>query len=279
MDRLEMLLPGITKEQMIEVDRIMMKEYHIPVELMMEHAGLNLARLALKFKTDNYHHNYQIIVGSGNNGGGGLVAARRLNSWGLKTKIYIPRGINNLHETPKKQLNRVQRIGIDIFEGLPPSSLKNNKNQMILDSYIGYGFKKRLDDISDEVFEFLSERTNIISLDAPSGLDVTTGETVRDIHPLATLTIAFVKVGFFNVAQKALGETYIVDIGVPIEVFRSRINIDWSSPYHVDNLTRLEESFRKNSLHRVLLHQRSKRETASWEIVSNHYNQLRQGDN
>ena len=41
-------LPGITKDQMQEVDRLMIEEYQVPIELMMEHAGLNLARLAVK---------------------------------------------------------------------------------------------------------------------------------------------------------------------------------------------------------------------------------------
>ncbi len=44
-----MPLPGLTKEQMVEVSRIMVKELHVPVELMMEHSGLNLARLATRF--------------------------------------------------------------------------------------------------------------------------------------------------------------------------------------------------------------------------------------
>ena len=84
-------LPGITREQMKEVDRIMVEEYHIPVELMMEHAGLNLARLAVKYSNENVNK-YIVVAGSGNNGGGGIVSARRLASWGLNAQIYLPRG-------------------------------------------------------------------------------------------------------------------------------------------------------------------------------------------
>ena len=79
-------LPGITRNQMREVDRLMMEEYHIPVELMMEHAGLNLARLAVRLSNGNSRI-FQVIAGSGNNGGGGLVAARRLAFWNLKTEV------------------------------------------------------------------------------------------------------------------------------------------------------------------------------------------------
>ena len=47
-------LPGITKEQMAEVDRIMVEDFKIPVELMMELAGLNLAILALNLSKNKY---------------------------------------------------------------------------------------------------------------------------------------------------------------------------------------------------------------------------------
>jgi NAD(P)H-hydrate repair Nnr-like enzyme with NAD(P)H-hydrate epimerase domain len=42
-------LPGISREQMVEVDWIMIEELGLPVELMMEHAGVNLARLVLGY--------------------------------------------------------------------------------------------------------------------------------------------------------------------------------------------------------------------------------------
>ncbi len=261
-----MSLPGITKTQMVEIDRIMMEEYHIPVELMIEHAGSNLARLALILSPDD--SNYQVIVGSGNNGGGGVVAARRLKNWGLNAEIFIPRGFELLRTTPKKQLDRAQRLGVEIFEGLPQLSSRRDENQMILDCYIGYGFKQRVDKISDKVFSLLSHMNNIISLDAPSGLDVTTGENISNIHPIATLTIAFVKTGFFNVSQEALGELYIVDIGVPSDIYRFRIGIDWSLPYQMESLEKLQESFRKSPLQKVVIQQKSERENPSWDIVA-----------
>ena len=46
-------LPGITKEQMAEVDRVMVEDFKIPVELMMELASLNLAILALNLSQIN----------------------------------------------------------------------------------------------------------------------------------------------------------------------------------------------------------------------------------
>jgi NAD(P)H-hydrate epimerase len=67
------------------MDYYTLEKYDLSIELMIEYAGLQLARLiALKAtKTSKI----TIGVGNGNNGGGGLVAARRLAAWGYD--VYL----------------------------------------------------------------------------------------------------------------------------------------------------------------------------------------------
>ena len=65
------------------MDYFAVNDYNLPVELMMENAGLQLANLVARSAEKS-----QIIligIGNGNNGGGGLVAARRLLSFGAQT--------------------------------------------------------------------------------------------------------------------------------------------------------------------------------------------------
>ena len=71
-----------------EMDYTSINRYNIPIELMMENAGLNLARLSTYFAKPS--DSILIGVGTGNNGGGGLVAARRLAGWGYKVYIHLP---------------------------------------------------------------------------------------------------------------------------------------------------------------------------------------------
>jgi len=262
-------LPGLSKDQMLEVDRLMIEEYHIPVELMMEHAGLNLARLACQL-TGSSKCVFHVIAGSGNNGGGGLVAARRLHSWGLKTDIFLPKGHKKLREIPTKQLSRVQKLGVKNLQELPTSSSNQEENSVVLDCYIGYGFSRRSDKISEEVFEFMRAHKNVISLDAPSGLDVTTGDDVSKIRPQATLTIAFVKEGLQRVPQEAIGELYVVDIGVPARVYRSEIGINWSPPFDISYLVTIEKAFQENPIQKVLINQESDHEDSFWKICQIH---------
>ena len=65
-------LSGFTREEMTEVNRVMVEDFRIPIELMMELAGHNLANIGLNLSRNN-DSNYIIIVGSGNNAGRALL--------------------------------------------------------------------------------------------------------------------------------------------------------------------------------------------------------------
>ncbi|MEE8583027.1 MAG: NAD(P)H-hydrate epimerase [Dehalococcoidales bacterium] len=259
----EMALPGISTEQMKEVDRLMTEERGVSVELMMEHAGLSLARLAVRL-TGGGCHTYQVIAGAGNNGGGGLVAARRLAAWGLEAEVYLARGRHELREIPGRQLERLERAGVRVNEGLP----LNTDRAVTLDAYLGYGFKQMSDAVSAKVFGFLAGCETVISLDAPSGLDVTSGENVSRIRPLATLTIAFVKSGLMAAAPEELGELYIADIGVPTSIYRSQLGINWQPPYDSGSLEKLAAAFWKDALQPVAVHRDAAPAWSYWQVAT-----------
>jgi NAD(P)H-hydrate epimerase len=241
-------LPGITRDQMVEVDRIMVDEFDISIELMMEHAGANLARLAVQLMSQK-RATYWVVAGSGNNGGGGLVAARRLVGWGHDVTVVLPMGVSRLRPIPLAQLRRLEGLGADITESFQPVS--ETRDSMILDAFIGYGFEKRDDDASDEIFNSLQNSRNVLSLDAPSGLDVSTGEAVSGIKPRATLTLAFAKTGLLRTDPENVGTLYVSDIGVPSSIYRNRLGIDWSNIFDRTELNRLDEGFRRSPIHRI----------------------------
>ncbi|MHA2206031.1 MAG: NAD(P)H-hydrate epimerase [Candidatus Thorarchaeota archaeon] len=260
-----MSLPGVTKQQMIEVDRIMMEEFQVPVELMMELAGLNLARLATRYLEIDYP-TISVVAGPGNNGGGGLVAARRLRSWGYDVEVFLPLGSNSVRSVPALQLSRALSVGVKMQEGLPPTSDPENAS-VLLDSYLGYGFKAKPDTPSDEVLKTLRNHNRVISLDTPSGLDLTTGEDHGNINPIATLTIAFPKNGLLVSDLSVTGELFLCDIGVPIDIYKDRLGLDWSSPFELESLAGLEEAFRNDSIVGVTRISHDMPSIISWQPV------------
>ncbi len=232
---------------MIEVDRLMMNQLHVPIEIMMENAGLWFARFASKYAALGGKDSdtiYQVISGPGNNGGGGLVAARRLAGWGQSVEVYIPKKVDTLSSTAKSQLERLNGMDVPVNEIVPN---KARANSLLLDSYLGYGYTKRQDTISDEVFEYLSKHPFVVSLDVPSGLDSNTGEGIVNFKPKATLTIAFVKKGLLLADPSSIGDLFVCDIGVPFDIYESKLGIEWIKPLDPLCLLELGSAFKAES--------------------------------
>lgn len=241
-------LPGLAASQMIEVDRIMMDDLDIPLGSMMEHAGLNLARLALAL-AEQGNLNFTVVAGTGSNGGGGLVAARRLKGWGFDTTVALPRKKSLLRKVPAIQLERAVRSGVDIINGIP----EQPTNQIVLDAYLGYGFKPRRDKISQAVFSYLRSEPQVICLDIPSGMDSTSGKSYSQLKPIATMTIAFLKSGLLLSSKDLIGEVYVADIGVPKDVYLFRLNLSWDDPVSHKDLDALYKAFSDNPLQKVAI--------------------------
>lgn len=225
-----------------------MDELEVHVDLMMEHAGNNLARLCVTLSPTR-DGIFRVIAGSGNNGGGGIVAARRLKSWGHDVIIYLPREKETLRSVPLEQLKRAEGVGVEIANGLPETSTE--QPCLVVDAYLGYGYHKKEDSISEAVFSYLRSESKVVSLDVPSGFDSTTGESHSLFNPLATMTIAFMKSGLLTVPQNLTGTLFIADIGVPMDVYETRLNLSWTPPYSLFSLNSLYLAFSQDSLQQV----------------------------
>lgn len=240
-------LPGLSKEQMITIDELMMNNLNVPVEFMMEHAGHNLARLSTNLSAKN--QTMHVIAGSGNNGGGGLVSACRLKGWGYDVEVYLPQGRNALGSVPEKQALRAEALGVQLREGLPTKHTEN----LVIDAYLGYGYTKRNDLTTKDVLDFINDSPSIVSLDIPSGMDSNTGVSSVPFSPKATMTIAFVKEGFLKADRNQVGRLYVVDIGVPRSLIENQLGIEWKFPYSISELKSLYAGFISNPLQEVFI--------------------------
>jgi len=86
--------------------------------------------------------------------------------------------------------------------------------------------------------------TRILALDAPTGLDTTTGvPSERCIRADATLTLALPKTGLLQPGAKAwVGELVLADIGVPPELYAApTLGLRVRSPFGEDTIVRVRE--------------------------------------
>lgn len=215
-------VPYLTTEQMIEVDRAMMHDYKIELIQMMENAGRNLAHLARErfFDGDPRGKRMVVLAGTGGNGGGALVGARRLHNYGVQVTVFTTKADADFRPIPAHQLGILRRMEVSVA---PAGDISQaDRPDLILDGVIGYSLKGApRGDAGDLIRWANAQDVPILSLDAPSGVDTTTG-TVFDpaIKATATMTLALPKEGLRATGvDEQVGELYLADISVPPDLY------------------------------------------------------------
>jgi len=230
-------LPALTTGQMMEVDRLMIEEWGITLIQMMENAGRNLAELSRRLLLGLQGKRIIILCGAGNNGGGGMVAARHLHNWGAQVQVLLVGDEHKLKEIPLHQWKILKRMGLNV----PASDL--NKADLILDAMLGYGVKGNPREPIASWIQWVNESgVPALALDAPSGLDTTTGKPGSPcLRAHATLTLALPKTGLLTPDSKPfVGALYLADISVPTELYGSEsLELTLNSPFHSDTIFKL----------------------------------------
>jgi len=215
-------LPLLSTDQMRKVDRLMIEEYGIVLIQMMENAGRNLADLAQAMLAgDIAERTVVVLAGRGNNGGGGLTAARHLANRGAEVQVITAHPADLFAGVPAHQLQALLVMGVSVTESgdgweLPSADL-------VIDALIGYGLTGNpRGAVADLIRLANSHPAPILSLDAPSGLDTTSGDVYDPcIQAAATMTLALPKAGLLAASQAVVGDLFLADISVPPGLYES----------------------------------------------------------
>ena len=211
----------VDEAQMREVDRIAMDEFRLGLLQMMENAGRNLAMQAFRFleKMTPSPRPFRVLVaaGSGGNGGGGLCAARHLHNHGVQVSLMLTKSPDRLGSAGETQLSTLRSAGVTPLE-IEDAAKDIRTMDLVLDAIIGYSLKGAPRGTAKRAIELVNGAgVPVISLDLPSGVDATTGETPgTSIQAAQTVTLALPKPGLKNPAS---GELFLADIGIPPEVY------------------------------------------------------------
>ena len=209
-------IAAVTASQMREVDRAMIEDFNIQLIQMMENAGRNLADLAAQ----RFGRNPTVVLaGAGGNGGGGLVAARHLANRGVDVTVLLSRADDAFAPIPRHQLEVVRRMGIAVVAHPPAAAL-------VIAALIGYSLVGDPVGCEAELITWANgQPAPVLSLDSPSGLDVSTGRAGAPcVTAAATMTLALPKVGLLR-APDLVGELFVADISVPPVLLR-RMDIE-----------------------------------------------------
>jgi hydroxyethylthiazole kinase-like uncharacterized protein yjeF len=211
----------LTRDQVREIDRQSIEEFHIPGIVLMENAAIAATNVAMQML--GAESSASILCGGGNNGGDGLAVARHLHNHGVDVSLALTIDPQGYKGDALINWNVVSAMKLR-WQSADPEAIALEKTALIVDAIFGTGLNKAPREPFPQIVAAIERNgAPVLAIDLPSGLDCDTG------HPpgacvRATRTITFVaeKVGFADPAAKPfLGKVTVGSIGCPRELIDS----------------------------------------------------------
>ncbi len=235
---------------MLAADRIATDRIGLSLLQMMENAGHQLAQLTrLALGGSVAGGNVLVLAGTGNNAGGGLVAARHMAGWGARVCVVFARPILRLRPAPCAQMEPLLAAGVRAAvagHDLSRVELWDEaaRAEIIIDALIGSSLHGAPDEAYQTLIETADARSGaVISLDIPSGIDVSSGERPGTaIAADATLALALPKRGMrVGEGSRHSGVGYLADVGIAASIF-AELGVDTRELFAAGPLLRLADT-------------------------------------
>jgi len=220
------MLKVVTSKEMQEIDKRTMEDYGISSTILMEMAGLSVAKRVREISKDRKGTTIIVLCGSGNNGGDGLVTARLLYNQGYDVRVFLSSKPDDLKNDARINYNVAVRFGIKVkpMKGFLLHHTPNNPDTIVIDALIGTGLNKEINEPLSDVIKKINKLTcPVISIDIASGISSDNGQIMGcAVKADYTVTFGLPKRGhlLFPGAEHT-GRLFIEDIGFPQKLLRS----------------------------------------------------------
>ena len=216
--------PLPTPDEMALWDRLSITEYGVRNEMLMENASREA--LAVLQEETGVLEGKRIVLfaGPGNNGGDAFALARCLLDQGAEVLALHTAPLKKYRNVTAYHLGLARRTGVPC-RYLPACDLStlsflDKSPDIVVDGLLGTGFKGTLrEDYLGwiEAINRLGERSFVLALDIPSGLDGLSGTPCpAAVSATATVTFEAAKLGLrLPGAEKYTGRLHVRRIGIP----------------------------------------------------------------
>lgn len=208
----------VNRKQMQEIDSYAINTLKVPSLCLVERASLAV----LKHIDLSIRNSFAIVVGVGNNGADGLALARNLLALGKYVDLYIIGNLAKAKNDFSVNLESIRAMTDQIYEVKSIADIefmeKNlDKVTTIVDGIFGTGLSRTIEGEYAFVIDLINrKRTYTISIDLPSGLDATTGESLGDLVDAdLVVTMQCMKEGLLS-NPYFKDKTVVEDIGLPL---------------------------------------------------------------
>ncbi|MCI8414622.1 MAG: NAD(P)H-hydrate epimerase [Ruminiclostridium sp.] len=197
--------PVVTVAAMRESDAYTIAHL-VPSKTLMYRAAMGVA-LAVEWKG-----RIGILAGSGNNGGDGYALACILADRGVPCELW--RVSEKFSEDGQYYHDRAVEKGVPVSRFTPETALEDY--DILVDCLLGTGFAGTPRDLFQKAIQAINASgAYVVSVDINSGLNGDTGLGELAVRSDLTVTIGFLKTGFFQGDSAAvIGALTVADIGI-----------------------------------------------------------------
>lgn len=219
----------LTVEQMHAADQAAVNECDIPEQILMERAGVALARFIERVARLRGTQRVILVAGHGNNGGDVCVAARCLHRNGFNVYVIMTCVPATMKGAARAAWDEMQSDSVPFevaasedgwqeSQTLRSGALLNNG--IVVDGVLGTGCRGAPRGVAAAAIKWINSTHPfclVVAADLPSGMNGDSGDAEGEVVLAdATVTFAAPKQGFCNVSAMALlGHLLVADIGIP----------------------------------------------------------------
>ncbi|EFR04679.1 YjeF-N domain-containing protein [Nannizzia gypsea CBS 118893] len=227
--------PSISPLQMVEIEQLAIAELGLTEDIVTENAGRGIAEGAISLATGLRVPSIIVVfVGNHRTGARTVASARHLRNRGYRVSLCV---LGNGHDGEftdgfQKQVDIFQKAGGHVmrWEDLSARfSMGDFKPKLIIDALFGMhvAFEDLRTDDQATAFEIISwvnrSKVDVLSVDVPSGLSATTGETTVTQGSQLAVSSQFViclgapKTGLVTALSSRGGESWqiaVADVGI-----------------------------------------------------------------
>ncbi len=223
----------VSVEQMRSLDQRAVEEYNMPGMLLMENAGIAVAKEVYHMlpieNGEKSNNRVAVFAGKGNNGGDAYVAARHLINHGYDVRMFLLCHPDDIQGDALTNWQILRKMGLRYQMVLGERDLNVARvglinSALVIDGIFGTGYQDVMNPICKEMIRLINESNRpVIAIDVPSGITADTG-AIEDVcvHSTKTVTMALPKVGLYlEPATTYVGELIIGDISMPASLWES----------------------------------------------------------
>lgn len=207
----------VDKDQMIAIDKYAINELKIPALCLVERAALAV----IKNINLDVRKSFAIVVGIGNNGADGLAVARNLLARDFYVDLYIIGSLKKASQEFILNYEAVKNLTKNIYMVDTIADLEFMEENLsnvttIIEGIFGTGLDRTISGTYAYVIALINRSLKyIISIDVPSGLDSTSGDSWGEIVDCDLIvSMQLMKQGVFE-RSIYKNKCVVEDIGIP----------------------------------------------------------------